>query len=392
MSEALRTRLLRSALSSVGSVVTPTYRKLAVWKGLLYTELTSGLEVSIPLRRRLWLWRRGFISHSDAYLDLDERTYPWYLSDYEESLTEDVNGEWSVANNKLVGHWLLEPFDEHRPHLYGMVTDGRVVYRSLRRDDADARRGDGGGTQSRSADAFAVLDAALRECGSVILKPVAEFGGKGVVGCSRSASGFRLDGEPVDRDELADFVSSRSDYLVFERVEQAPYADRLYPDATNTIRILTMWDYDADEPFVAEAVHRIGVAESAPADNWSRNGLAAPVDRDTGVLEEAAHRASPTADSLHWHAAHPETGAQIAGVQVPHWAEVRDGVLEIAAFLSFVPYVGWDVVVTADGFSVIELNAGAGVFQELGPAKTDPRARRFFEHNDVLVNDPENPG
>ena len=81
-----------------------------------------------------------------------------------------------------------------------------------------------------------------------------------------------------------------------------------------------------------------------------------------------------------WIEQHPDTGAQITDVVVPNWDIVTTGLVELARRMPYIPYVGWDVVVTADGFSVIEGNnsphLGHQIFE---PLMRDPRVRAFYE-------------
>ena len=67
---------------------------------------------------------------------------------------------------------------------------------------------------------------------------------------------------------------------------------------------------------------------------------------------------------------------------------IRDRVLEVANARPFVPYVGWDVVVTGDDgeFSIIEGNSYPGLksIQVHGPLLTDDRVERFYENCGVL--------
>ncbi len=57
----------------------------------------------------------------------------------------------------------------------------------------------------------------------------------------------------------------------------------------------------------------------------------------------------------------------------------------MAAALSFMKFVGWDVVVTEEGFSVIEGNNPPSLgIQGWYPFFQDPRIRRFFEYYKVV--------
>lgn len=55
--------------------------------------------------------------------------------------------------------------------------------------------------------------------------------------------------------------------------------------------------------------------------------------------------------------------------------------------LPFLNYVGWDVVVTDDGFKVIEGNNNTDIeiqmHRRLG-LLTQPRVQRFYEHHKVI--------
>ena len=60
---------------------------------------------------------------------------------------------------------------------------------------------------------------------------------------------------------------------------------------------------------------------------------------------------------------HTETGYRIADFQLPMMTEVVDLITQVALVIPEVRYVGWDVVVTADGPVLVEGNWGAGVFE-----------------------------
>lgn len=352
---------------------TAMWRVVRPVKRLVAREQATGEPTRLSLRRRLWLWRHGFLSRDDILYDLDEESRHRYVSEYQRELTRPLNGDWKDAlDNKLHFHRLLEPFEERRPAVYGYLKRGRF----LPVDAPDAEPTTEVGERVREQ---------LDESGRLVVKPTRGTTGSRVLVCSAIEDGYRINGEEHSCESFAARVEALDDYLVSAFVEQASYADDLYPDATNTLRVLTMWDPKTDEPFVTFTMQRIGTERSAPVDNWSKGGLTASVDLESGELSRGVH--FPYSGRLEWHDDHPETGAPIAGVKVPNWSAIRDGIVEMAANYPQIPYIGWDVVVTDTGeFTVIEANSCTDVdsLQVHGPLLDDPRARRFYEHHDIV--------
>ncbi|ELZ09998.1 sugar-transfer associated ATP-grasp domain-containing protein [Natrialba aegyptia] len=377
-------------------------------QGLAGTEYES--DVSPPLRRRLWLWRRGFLSRSDAIYDLDEESAQDYVNDYQRFVrTKRINGTWSVAlSNKLLFHRVMQPFDEQRMTVYGMVTDGsfhsvdamaeqseltdggRVVAESAG-DGGVTGKSDAGDEFSRAGDrthnaAQRVVERLETE-GELVLKWVHGGGGNNVLLCSRSSDGYRVNGEHHTETEFRSLVANLDEYLVCEYVEQGDFPAELYPETPNTLRFITMYDEADHEPFIAAVIHRIGTSDSEPLDNFTQGGLSAAIDPETGELGAGARPPAHGGRRVSWHETHPDTGTQIEGRQVPGWQQIRDSVLEMASTASFLPYIGWDVIVTDDdgSFSVIEANSYPGLksIQVHGPLLADDRVRRFYERHDV---------
>lgn len=335
-------------------------KELKRFLGLLDRERRTGREFDVPLRRRLWLWRHGFLSESDVFFDLSPETVDRYLSNYARDVkTIDINGEAGrVLDDKLLFHRLLTPtFDHLRPRLrYYVTREGAYPV------DADRPFDD-------------ALDAGSWER-PLVIKPRTGGGGKGVAVLS-----------PDDGlERLGELLDGADDRLVSEFVEQATYADAIFPAATNTVRVLTMIDPRTGSPFVARAVHRFGSSESAPIDNWTSGGLSARLDRETGRLVECAYRTDD--GGLERVERHPETGERIAGTRIPNWRRIVDELLTVAGSYPELPYVGWDVVVTDEHpyFKILEGNrySDVDILQTYGPLLDDPRIRRFYAHHGIV--------
>jgi hypothetical protein len=356
-----------------------TVMKRALQPGihLFIREQSTAGPSDLPLRRRLWLWRHGFLSRDDVLYDLDEESRRRYVSEYQRELTRPLNGQWKNAlDNKLYFHRLLEPFDAHRPAVYAYLKRDRFIPVDSSDETAEPTVNDGTRVRDR-----------LDRDGQVVVKPTYGTTGSQILVCSRTGEHYHVNKEEKTATEFEALIANLDERLVCEFIEQAPYAAELYPGSANTLRMLSMWDPETDEPFITFAVQRIGTERSAPVDNFSRGGLSAEVDLASGELNQAVH--SPYTGSLDWHDTHPETGAQIVGVEVPDWRALRDGILDIAAQFPQLPYVGWDVLITDEGeFTIIEANSCTDVtLQVHRPLLDDPRARRFYEHHDIIPAD-----
>ena len=83
---------------------------------------------------------------------------------------------------------------------------------------------------------------------------------------------------------------------------------------------------------------------------------------------------------------HPDTGAEMAGLTLPHWQLVRETLLAMCRRKSLIKYLVWDIVITEAGFKVLEGNSHSGleIMQVHYPLLQDPRARGFYAHYGVV--------
>ena len=371
-----------------------TQHRLSLYARLLKYELKWGSEVDVPLKRRLWLWRRGFTSESDVLFDVNEENYREYLSTIQQERSMDIASKWSgTTGNKLVSHLLFDSVPEHLPELYGLIVNGTLKRTSRVMDVPPWQQSSetdpvaSGGRGVPEYDAAEWVETHLDERGVLVLKPVYGRAGKGVLVCRKEdgSEEYEVNGSTKTRREFVSLVEELDECLATEFVEQAEYAERLFPDSTNTLRVMTFWDYETDEPFVGAVVQRIGSSESAPTDNFSGGGISAEVGED-GTLSRGVQWLSSEGD-VRWYETHPSSGSQIAGATVPNWSAIREQILELASLYPYIRKVGWDILVTGEeSFKILELNVGAGTrsIQAHSPLLRDPRVRQFYEYHDCL--------
>jgi hypothetical protein len=272
--------------------------------------------------------------------------------------------------NKLVASLLMKHFGMPTPDLYGVIRQGRFY---------PIAEG-----QVRIAADFL---AQYAEPGQrIALKPIAGNHGNGFISVESLETRYKLNAEDISLQDLVEVISGLDDYIATEFVQQGEYAAGLYPETTNTIRLVTCWDSTSKAPFVAKAVQRIGTSRSHPVDNFKAGcgGLSASIDVETGILGPGALASQK--GEVAWHERHPETGARIQGLCVPLWEDLKERFLGFASVFAFTPLIAWDIVPTQSGFSIIEANPGTGmpVLQVHGPVLTDERINRFFKHHSVV--------
>lgn len=336
-------------------------------------------EVDWRQRKPQW-WLRGFLSRSAVLYELDRNDPALYVSDMHRYFRTKkmVHAQiQEIINNKLSTHLLLASMDIPSPELLGVYwrqmihrfpQEGRVPVQTYLEEMAPGDR--------------------------LFFKVFAGAEGKNIFAVTRTdRRRWTINGTVFDAAGAARvFLDQEDRPLIIERgLTQHPEEDALYPNSVNTVRVLTMIDVKGGDPFIAAAVQRIGCRRSEPADNWTRGGLSARIDLGTGRLSQATRL--PDGDVKEWFSEHPDTGARIEGVRVPHWEEILDLVMHSANVLSFMEYVGWDIVITPDGPLVLEanINTGLNVLQSHQPLMADPRVRAYYNARGVRTGLPTEP-
>lgn len=350
-----------------------TTLKLASWEVRKLARRERQWQVPLSTRRPRW-WMRGFLSRSAVLYDLDEQNHAGYLSDFQRVFRAKrmVHPQLQEAiNNKWTAHLLLTSIEVPCPELLGLCSRGRVHSFP--------------GHETASMSDFLM---SLPEGRKLFFKALAGAEGKNIHVVAKAGDGtYELDSARATVESIVAFFNTQNHPFIIEvPIPQHEGLNALYAGSVNTIRALTMPDVTGgDEIFIVAAVQRIGSNRSKPSDNWSRGGLSAPIDLDTGTLGRATRL--PDTGEKEWFTAHPDTGAPIEGVELPLWEETKNLILSTANKLSFMEYIGWDIALTPDGPIVLEanINSGVNVFQTHGPLLLDPRVRAYYASRNVKV-------
>lgn len=334
------------------------------FKYLLEEEKAS--NVKTPFLKKIKYLLKGFSSEKYFIYNFTENNYKNYLSDYQRRKTFRINNNYSIIiNDKNLFAKLLEGTNLI-PKYFGYIQNGHI---SLEQKPV-------------SFNDFINL---VKQFQNIIVKQKSGGGGKGIYKISYINDYYYMDDEIISKEKLKDFISNCKDHLIQEYIIQAEYSRSVFSGTINTIRILVMRDPNTKRTFIATAVHKFGSEKTKPADNVRKGGMTALVDLETGILQRSAFHENNN-KTIQWKETHPDTNVKIEGIKVPNWNEVKRQILDLSNELSYLNYVGWDVVVTDDGIKVIEGNnySDVNILQIHKPLLVDDRVKEFYRYHNII--------
>lgn len=156
-----------------------------------------------------------------------------------------------------------------------------------------------------------------------------------------------VDTNGCDLKDLYDKLLTNKQNLLEERIVQNTEMNKLYPEAINTLRVVTINRFGkVSVPFVAL---RIGTG-GRHVDNFHAGGCFSVVDSDGVVRKPALDKENRIYD------VHPDTGAPIIGFKVPMYDEVIEQCKKMALVTPEIGYTGWDMAIGEKGIDVVEAN------------------------------------
>lgn len=335
------------------------------WREALWQDRLSSRT---SLRDKRWAHRRGFLSHRISQYGLTEENYRNCLSDYDYRRLRPINNHYSKwLEDKVTVRYVLEKYRRFLPAYYYRVGKRGGKMTALPLPDCPAEYGEG----------LEELVRLLRQKGVLALKRTVGSHGLGFCKLSFENGAYFVNGVRKTQTELLTFLKKlKAEYNVSEYLVMHSELRKVCRSVACTVRLMVI-NRTGGDPVMENAYFRIGTSHTGFTDNIGSGGIFAYVDAESGRFHDAEllreHVFSPCP-------VHPDTGAPIEGF-LPHWSALCKTVTEIAAYLSPLEYLGFDAVITDDGFRILEINT----HQDLHKYPAYPESvHRFFAHKIAL--------
>jgi len=219
------------------------------------------------------------------------------------------------------------------------------------------------------------LDGNTRD---IVMKPVSSAMGRNILVAAKREYKYFLADKSVTYDDLWRHVSRdmKSGHLIEEKIVNPSSIAEINPSCLNTYRVITIKTNDNKWHF-ATCSAKFGRAGSF-VDNAMAGGILAGLD-STGKIINAY-------DNLYSQSIthHPDTGAQLVGITLEGYQQVKELALEASRKFSFMGTIGWDIAYTDKGAMIIEGNTSySGQLMQLGRDGmiTDEIAKGLRQHH-----------
>lgn len=178
----------------------------------------------------------------------------------------------------------------------------------------------------------------IEKQGRVIIKPISSTWGIGVGVKTKD-----------DIDAIIADVKKGNHYMIEEIIVNHPDVARVNPDSVNTLRVETCLDQNGGFHLL-NVLFMVGSTKTIVS-NCHSGGMMCHVDVKTGCIDNAGYNPKGI-----WYEVHPASGIKLRGYKLPYIDQLEDYIKGVCQVMPNARYVGWDVVITPNGFELIEGN------------------------------------
>lgn len=313
---------------------------VGVWLGLVWDDIKGK---GVPFKKKIWAWKRGYLSYRIEQYGLTDDNWQNFLSDYDYAWLNRVNNTYQKwINDKTTMRYILEPLKQYIPEYYYFVgkRNGKIFLRSL--PDCPENI-------SNSFDGILKL---LEYKSKLVFKPNAGLHGDGFYKIELCGENILVNDKKISLEELRSLIyGQRSTYVITDYIEMHKELKKIYDKSVNTIRVMVL-NQTCDNPIISQTYMRVGTTKTGVTDNVAFGGIAVHVNPYTGYYDKAELLKNHKYVEIE---EHPDTGTVLKGY-LPNWELVKRGVIEVSKMMPQLEYLGYDIAITDDGFKILEIN------------------------------------
>ena len=258
--------------------------------------------------------------------------YAMFRARREELMHKDTNPQVSILRDKFYFSIVSEALGFRSPRTIAVIT-GENVYLFTSRQMISLENF----VKNNNVDSYVKLIDG--ECANGVFQVYIKEGEIVVDGAQTSLDDFKK-------------LIEKGKFLVQERIYQHEKMSAMYPMATNSVRITSLYDKKSNEVVFLPCFLKIGLGNMT-VDNWAIGGLIVGLDVETGKLREWAYYKPGYGKKTQ---SHPDTGVVFKDFEVPFFNEAKELIRAYHMQLKEVHSIGWDITITPEGPCIIEGN------------------------------------
>lgn len=336
--------------------------------------------------QKRWALERGFYPGRVELYGLTEENYRNYVPDYQYFMLHPMNNHFLKWLDKTTLKYVLNSngCESTMPEYYVYVeNDGSFTYLMDCPKEIE-----------KNADFLLNL---LRSKGILAMKPNSgTSGGLGFIKLELRGEALYENNKPIDMARFLEIRDTMRNYIITEYARQHEELARVWPDSECTLRVIMVKDpredlYAPATWSCAVSYARFGTSVNGGASNLSSGGVGVGFDFETGKYRDFSIRYKRFCPDGQWRLdRHPDTDACWKDLGLPNWQLVRSQIDSICSHVSSLDYMGLDIIITADGMKLCEINSHPAMDYEqilCGPTLGKEKIRRFFEHKGLFAVD-----
>ena len=276
----------------------------------------------MSLKKKLWAYKKGFLSYRIPQYGITEDNYMNFISDYDYRYLRHINNKYRVwLEDKITVKYICSKYSGFFPKYYYHVSvrngEKRIIPLMDLPDYCDN-------------NLSSIFELVKRE-GMLACKPQRGSQGQGFYKFSYHEGKYYLNHEEATKQQVLDILENpESQYLITEYIQQ--------------------------HPEIGNAYMRFGSEKTGAVDNMGAGGMFVQVDMETGRFYNGK---IITENSILPCSKHPDTGEVIEGY-LPNWDIIKKGVIALNMEMPQLEYLGFDVAITEDGMKLPEINRAPG--------------------------------